>query len=423
MIASSRPGGQPETLGGGMWVDSLRPPRSFNHTINENLEKMYSGVEIANLSKCAEPYVDFMRGLAANGLQTAEVNYGLPGWVAHHNADLWRQSGNVGRYGEGDPVWAFFNLGGVWLCENLYNHYSFNGDTAFLRETGYPILKGAAEFALAWLVQDPKTGLLVTAPSTSPENWYLLPDGRRAAVTIASAIDTSLTWQILQNTVAASRVLGVDEAFRHQLEQAQARLQPLKIGSKGQLLEWYDEYPETERTHRHASLLVGLAWGTRITKRGTPELFAAARKSLELRGPGGGLPQKLRMCARLEDGELCYRNLDTTLNLAELFLQSHAEEIHLLPALPAAWPEGQVTGLKARGGYIVDVAWRGGRVLTAKIHAAFAGRCRVRRAAPVTAAAAGNRVRYTIPEEDVVEFDVQPGQTYDLSVRVSTGQR
>ena len=416
MIAASRPGGQPLTLLGGMWNDSVRPPWSFNYTINENLQKSYSGVEIANLSECAEPYVDFMRGLAANGRKTAEINYGMPGWLAHHNSDLWCHTGAVGRYGEGKPTWACFHLGGAWLCENLFNHYAFNGNTAFLRDTAYPILKGAAEFALAWLVEDPGSGHLVTAPSTSPENEYLLPDGQRAAVTIGSAIDMSLIWELFKNTITAARTLGVDESFRRQLEQAQARLRPLKIGSKGQLLEWYDEYPEQDPTHRHISHLAGLAWGTRITRRGTPELFAAARKSLELRGPGGILPQKLSMCARLEDGELCYRYLDTTLNMAELFVQSHASEIHLLPALPKAWPAGYVKGLKARSGYVVDVEWREGRFLKGTVRARLATRCRVRTGAPITAVTSnGQCVVHVIPEKSVVEFDVKAGRNYELS--------
>ena len=415
-IAASRPGGQPLTLLGGMWNDSVRPPWSFNYTINENLQKNYSGVEIANLSECAEPYIDLLRGLAVNGRKTAEINYGMPGWLAHHNTDLWRHTGAVGRYGEGKPTWACFHLGGAWLCENLYNHYSFNGDATFLRDTAYPILKGAAEFALAWLVEEPGTGHLVTAPSTSPENEYLLPDGTAVSVTIGSACDLSLIWELFKNTIEASRTLGRDEEFRQKLIQAQARLRPLKIGSKGQLLEWYDEYPEQDPTHRHISHLAGLAWGTRITRRGTPELFAAARKSLELRGPGGILPQKLSMCARLEDGELCYRYLDTSLNMAELFVQSHDGEIHLLPALPKAWPTGYVKGLKARGGYIVDVEWREGRFLKGTVHAHFDARCRVRADAPIAAVTAnGQRVPHAIPEKTVVEFDVQAGRNYELS--------
>ena len=416
-ISASRPGGQPlnALARAGMWNDSVRPPWSCNHTLNETLQKMYSGVEIANLSECVEPFVDFMQGLAVNGRKTAEINYGLPGWLAHHNSDLWRHSGAVGRYGEGKPTWACFHLGGIWLCENLYNHYSFNGDKEFLRDIAYPILKGASDFALAWLVDDPGTGHLVTAPSTSPENEYLLPDGRRAAVTIASAIDISLIWELFKNTISSASVLGIDDAFREKLAEAQARLQPLKIGSKGQILEWYDEYSEAMPDHHHVSPLVGLAWGTRITRRGTPELFEAARKTLELRGTGGVLPQKLSMCARLEDGELCWRYLDTTLNMAELFVQSHDGEIHLLPALPQAWPEGYVKGLKARGGYVVDAAWHEGRINEAMIYSRFDGECRLRTGMPVAAVNSdGKPVSHRVLEKKVVAFDVLAGQSYIL---------
>jgi len=418
MIAASRPGGQPLTLLGGMWNDSVRPPWSFNYTINENLQRNYSGVELANLSECAEPFIDLMRGLAINGRMTAEINYGMPGWLAHHNTDLWRHTGAVGRYGEGNPTWACFQLGGAWLCENLMNHYTFTGETAFLRDTAYPILKGAAEFALAWLVEDPKTGHLVTAPSTSPENEYFLPDGQRVGVTIGSAIDMSLIWELFKNTIAAARTLGVDEGFRRQLELAQARLLPLRIGSQGQILEWYDEYPEAMPDHHHASLLVGLAWGTRITRRGTPELFAAACKTFERRGPTGGLlPARLCMCARMEDGELCYRYLDNIiLDTAELFVQSHADEIHLLPALPAAWPEGHVKGLKARGGYTVGAEWRKGHITKGIVRAHFDARCRVRTGVPVAAVTVdGACVRHVTPEEHVVEFEAQAGRSYELS--------
>jgi alpha-L-fucosidase 2 len=450
IVASSRTGGQPIALSGGMWQESVRPGWSGNYTINENLQKQYACVWAANLAECAEPFVKFMQELAVNGRKTAEVNYGMGGWVAHHNSDVWRHTGMVGRYGEGDPVWAMFAVGGIWLCINLWYHYQFSGDIETLRKDVYPVLKGAAEFAMDWLVEDPKTKMLTTAPSASPENWYLLPDGKRCAVTIGAACDLELIWELFKETIEASTILNVDADFRAQIEKAQSRMQPLKIGSKGQIVEWYDEYRETEPNHRHASLLIGLAWGTMFNRLENPKLFEAARKTLEMRGPGGGLPQKQLMQARLGDG--------TTprggggLYVTENLLQSHLGAIQLLPALPAAWRDGWVKGLRARGGYTVDLEWRGGKIYKAVIHSKFAGKCRVRAAAALNVASGGKRLPLSfVPGSDVmtqevssgqvgamrtieasaraetledvlVEFETQAGSEYVLTVRVSSGQ-
>ena len=304
---------------------------------------------------------------------------------------------------------------GIWLCENLYNHYTFNNDIEYLRNRAYPIMKDAAEFALDWLIEDPKSRYLVTAPSTSPENPYFLPNGDQCAVTIASAADMSLIWELFKNTIEASRLLGVDEEFRKKMEKAQSRLYPLKIGSKGQLLEWYDEYPEVEPDHRHASHLVSLAWGTRITKRGTPELFKAARKSLKMRGQGGGMPAKFAQIARLEDGKMAYQNLRTSLDFPMLFVQSFNNEIHLLSSLPPEWTEGYVRGIKARGGYTVDVEWQDNRFIKAVIHSKDGGTCRIR--TPVTVNIHSNGKRLKVKYLDIwnlVEFETEPGQVYEV---------
>jgi len=415
LIASSRKGGQPCTLGGGMWNDSVRPPWSYNYTINENTQKQYAHIEASNLSECAEPYIDFMQGLAANGRKTAAINYGFRGWVAHHNTDLWRQSAPVGRYGQGDVAWANFMAGGIWLCENLYNHYAFNGNRAFLAERCYPVLKGACEFALDWLVED-MDGSLVTAPSTSPEARYLLPDGKSCGVSIATAADMSLIWELFRNTIEAAGVLGVDSDFRADLEKAQARLRPLKIGSRGQLLEFYDEYPDRDPLHRHASHLLGLSWGSRISKRRTPELFAAARVAWNRRGPrGANLPDRQSMAGRFEDGELAYQMLVSggrPLALIEMLIHSHLSELHLLPALPSHWEAGSVKGLKARGGYELDIDWQGGRLTQSVVRAKFAGTCRIRAAVPITVSTEGGRVTVLRPEKLVAEFTAKAGGVY-----------
>lgn len=416
LIASSRNGGQPCTLGGGMWNDSVRPPWSYNYTINENTQKQYAHVEAVNLAECAEPYIDFMQGLAVNGRKTARTNYGFRGWVAHHNTDLWRQSSPVGRFGQGDVAWANFMAGGIWLCENLYNHYAFNGDRKFLADRCYPILKGACEFALDWLVED-KGGHLVTAPSTSPEARYLLPNGESCGVSIATAADMSLVWELFKNTIEACRTLGVDSDFRQTLEGAQSRLRPLKTGSKGQLLEFYEEYPDRDPLHRHASHLLGLSWGSRISKRNTPKLFAAARTSWDLRGPeGSNLPDRQSMAGRFEDGELAYRilrNGGRPLAVMEMLLHSHLGELHLLPALPKAWPEGHLMGVKARGGFTLDIEWKEGRLAKTVIRAKLSGLCRVRAAVALSVKSSGKAVNTRQPEPLVIEFEAKAGEEYE----------
>jgi alpha-L-fucosidase 2 len=292
------------------------------------------------------------------------------------------------------------------------------------------VLKGAAEFCLDWAIEDPKTKCLVTAPSTSPENAYLMPNGQYCQVSMGTACDLSLMWEVFRMTIEASRILGVDEALRAQMEQAQKRLSPLKIGSKGQILEFHDEFPEPDTTstmlygmqHRHASHLVGLCWGTRITKRGTPELFEAAHKSFVMRGRGGGLPEKLAMAARLEDPDLVWQTIPSALfdgnrplSMIEFLVQSHLRELHLLPALPAALPEGHLRGVKARGGYLLDLEWKEGKLAKSVIRSKFAGKCRVRTSVPVVVTAAGKPVKTASPEASVVEFDTTAGGVYTLT--------
>ncbi|KPJ70306.1 MAG: hypothetical protein AMS14_11000 [Planctomycetes bacterium DG_20] len=453
LIASSRRGTQPANLQG-IWNDQMRPPWSSNWTLNINSEMNYWPAETCNLAECHEPMLDFLAELAANGRETARVNYGCRGWVAHHNADLWRQSAPVGNYGaHGQPTWANWAMGGVWHCQDLWEHYAFTGDTDYLRSKAYPLMKGAAEFCLDWLIDNGK-GQLVTAPSSSTENTFKTPDGQRAQVCMATAQDMALIWDLFTNCIDASRVLGLDADFRRQLEDARAKLYGLKIGRLGQLQEYFLDWDDPNDHHRHLSHLIGCFSGRQITPRGTPELAAAVLKSLEMRGDGPvgwSRAWQVNLFARLAQAELAYDrlhhliadnasdnlfnqcfagrplpfqidgNFGGTAGIAEMLLQSHTGQIELLPALPSAWPNGRVRGLCARGGFVVDMAWKEGtlaELAEATIRSKVGKVCRARSAAPLNVTCGGKAVETRAPEAGapgLIEFDTEAGATYTLA--------
>ncbi len=430
MIASSRPGGQPANQQG-LWNNMLRPPWSCNWTSNINTQMNYWPVEPCNLAPCHEPLFDLIDELVPNGARTARIQHGCGGWVCHHNVDLWRTCIPVA----GSPTFAYWPMGGVWYCQHLWEHYRFSLDKTFLARA-WPAIRGAAEFVLDWMIED-GDGHLITSPSTSPENSFFEPGTDHCvSVTQGCAMDLTLCRELLEFASKTAEILQQDADLGRRCRDAAARVRPLKIGSQGQLLEWDKEFKECEPHHRHVSHLVGLFPGDTITAEGTPELYDAVRRSLEIRGDGGtgwSMAWKVSLWARLRDGDhamLILRNFlqlvddaaDTnyghggiyanlfcahppfqidgnfgvTAGIAEMLLQSHAGEIHLLPALPADWPTGRARGLRARGGVEVDMQWRGGKLASATLRAKVAGKHKVRHGGTVQCLelAAGQAVEF-----------------------------
>jgi alpha-L-fucosidase 2 len=398
LISSSRPGSQPANLQG-IWNDQMRPPWSSNWTANINVQMNYWSAETCNLSECHEPLFDLIEGLSATGAQTAKENYGASGWVSHHNVDLWRQSAPVGNYGAGSPTWANWEMSGPWLCAHLWEHYRFTQDRKFL-ERAYPAMRGAAEFCVDWLIED-KSGKLTTCPSFSTENDFLAPDGKPAQTSAGCTMDIALIRELFANVINATTILGIDADLRGEITQELNRLPPYKVGKHGQLQEWSKDFDESTPGQRHMSHMYPLYPGSEFTPRRSPELWKASRISLERRLAAGGAytgwsrAWATNFWARLCDGEKAHESLcrlldhstgpnlfDThpagnswifqidgnfggTAAVAEMLLHSHEGEINFLPALPKAWPNGEVKGLRARGNATVDIAWKDGRATEA----------------------------------------------------------
>lgn len=441
LIASSREGTQPANLSG-IWNDITRAPWTSNYTLNINTEMNYWPAEVTNLSECHRPLLKAIKEIAVNGEKMVIERYGLNGWTAHHNSDLWRHAHPVGAERHGDPAWAFWPMAGPWLCRHLWEHYEYTQDQQFLAEDAFPLMKGAALFCLDWLVED-EEGYLITSPSTSPEHHFYTEDGQRGEITKGATMDLQLIGDLFVNCLSMTAILGVEEEWVKRIREAKTRLHPMQIGKYGQLQEWLLDYEDEDTRHRHVSHLYGVYPGVQLTE---GLLLDVVRQTLNRRGDAGSgwsLGWKVCLWARLKDGdrsrELLRRffnvvrersgvfgsnggifpnvmgahppfqidgNFGYTAGIVEMLVQSHKGYVDILPALPSAWQSGTLSGIRVRGGFEIALSWERLQASRLDVSCCIDNTFILRSEKPAVVREIGKEDRLVEPVEGYLTFEV-----------------